>query len=70
MPTLNLNAIDPAELMPIPEVPESYGPRNDEDREVYALIQEALDSGAGKRYASVAEFAAELRTRLKNRPPR
>ncbi len=70
MPSLNLHALDPAELMPLPDVPESYGPRNDEDREVYALINEALESGPGKTYASVAEFAAEFRARLQARRQR
>ncbi|MBV1777478.1 hypothetical protein KSF73_17305, partial [Burkholderiaceae bacterium DAT-1] len=66
----SLNSLDPAELMPLPEVPESYGPRNEEDREVYALIQEALESGPGTVYASVAEFATEFRARLRNRRQR
>jgi len=70
MRSINLKALDPAELMPLPEVPESYGPRNEEDQEVYALIQEALASGPGKRYASVADFAAEFRTRLQSRRQR
>jgi len=63
MPALNLKTIDPAELMPVPEVPESYGPRNDEDREVQALIQEALDSGPAQSYETVADFMEALRTR-------
>ena len=49
--------------MPVPEVPESYGPRNDEDREVQALIQEALDSGPAQSYETVADFMEALRTR-------
>jgi len=67
MPALNLKAIDPAELMPLPEVPESYGPRNEEDREVYALIQEAMDSGPGTQYETVADFMAVLRARAQAR---
>ena len=64
MTTLNLNAIDPAELMPLPETPDSFGPRDDEERQIYALIQEAMDSGPGKRYASVDDLAVELNARL------
>ncbi|MDC8758429.1 hypothetical protein [Janthinobacterium fluminis] len=61
MTSLNLKAIDPAELMPLPEVPESYGPRNEEEKRVHALVKEALDSGPGKTYASVSDLVAELR---------
>jgi hypothetical protein len=42
---LNLTAIDPAELAPIPDVPESYGPRNEEDKRVLGLVLEGLSSG-------------------------
>ena len=45
MPALNLKAIDPAELMPIPNAPESYGPRNEEDQRVYDLVTAGLNSG-------------------------
>lgn len=45
MPAFNLTAINPADLAPIPDVPDSYGPRNDEDRRVLALVQEGLASG-------------------------
>ncbi len=45
MQLLNLTAIDPADLAPIPDVPESYGPRNAEDRRVLALVQEGMASG-------------------------
>ena len=62
MTSLNLKSIDPAELMPLPDIPESYGPRNEEERRVYMLVKEALDSGPGKTYASVADLMAELRT--------
>lgn len=61
MTALNLQSIDPAELMPTPEVPESYGPRNEEERRVHMLVQEALDAGPGKTYDHVADFIAELR---------
>jgi hypothetical protein len=61
MPSRDLKAIDPAELMPLPEVPESYGPRNEEEKRVYELVKEALDSGPGMTYASVADLIADLR---------
>lgn len=61
MTTLNLKALDPAELMPTPEVPESYGPRNEEERRIYTLVKEALDAGPGKTYDNVADLIAELR---------
>jgi hypothetical protein len=61
MSKLNLNSIDPADLMPTPEVPESYGPRNQEDVLVYTFVKEALDGGPGKKYDNVADFIAELR---------
>lgn len=64
MSKLNLKSIDPAELMPTPEVPESYGPRNQEDVLVYRFVKEALDGGPGKKYASVADFIAELRASI------
>ncbi len=64
MTSLRLHTLDPAELMPTPEVPESFGPRNEEERRVHGLIKEALDSGPGKTYGSVAEFIAELRTTI------
>lgn len=65
MTSLHLNTIDPAELMPTPEIPESFGPRNEEERRVYNLVKEALDSGPGKSYCSVAEFIADLRTTIR-----
>lgn len=40
----NLRTINPAQLIPIPDVPASYGLRNAEDREVYRLVRKALDS--------------------------
>jgi hypothetical protein len=45
MPALNLKAIDPAELMPLPEVPESYGPRDEEEQRIYELVMEGINSG-------------------------
>lgn len=59
---LNLNAIDPAELAPIPEVPDSYGPRNEEDVRVLALVQEGLDSGPA--IPVDAAFIERLRSRI------
>ncbi len=46
--------------MPLPEMPESYGPRDDEELRIYNMVKEALDVGPGKAYASVADFIAEL----------
>jgi hypothetical protein len=62
--SLDLQSIDPADLLPLPEVPDRFGPRDEEERRVYALVKEALDSGPGKTYASVAEWMAELRASL------
>ena len=45
MQAFNLTTIDPVELAPIPEIPESYGPRNKEDRRVLALVLEGMSSG-------------------------
>ena len=42
MPTLNLNTLDPAELMPSPDVPEGYGPRAEEEQRIYDLVYEGL----------------------------
>ena len=64
MTSLDLQSLDPAELIPLPEVPDSYGPRDEEERRVYTLVKEALDSGPGKTYASVADFMVELRASL------
>lgn len=69
MTSLDLKSIDPAELLPLPEVPDSYGPRDEEERRVYALVKEALDSGPGKTYASVAELMAELRASIPGMKP-
>lgn len=44
--SLNLYTIDPAELLPLPEVPESYGPRNEEEVRVLELVKEGLESGS------------------------
>ena len=69
MKSLNLNAIDPAELMPSPEVPESYGPRNEEERRIYALIKEALDGDEGLSYETVDDLIDELRKGNKPQVP-
>jgi len=45
MPALNLKALDPAELMPLPDVPDRYGPRNEEEQRIYELVMEGLRSG-------------------------
>ncbi|MBV8667262.1 MAG: hypothetical protein JO269_12335 [Burkholderiaceae bacterium] len=45
MSVLNLKSLDPAELAPLPEVPESFGPRNEEDERVLALVKQGLSSG-------------------------
>ncbi len=42
---LNLHTIDPAELLPLPEVPESYGARDEEEKRVLELVKEGLESG-------------------------
>ena len=44
---LNLHTIDPTELLPLPEVPESesYGARDDEEKRVLQLVKEGLESG-------------------------
>ena len=62
---LNLKSIDPAQLMPIPEVPESYGPRNEEDMRVYVLVKEAIDSSRSNTYATPADFLRSVRTRIR-----
>ena len=61
MKSLNLSAIDPAELVPAPEVPESYGPRNEEERRIYERVKEALDCDEGETYDTVADLIDELR---------
>ncbi|MDY7549017.1 hypothetical protein QN360_16960 [Glaciimonas sp. CA11.2] len=45
MQAFNLTTINPVELDPIPDVPESYGPRNEEDRRVLTLMLEGMSSG-------------------------
>jgi hypothetical protein len=45
MADVNFKALDPAELMPIPDVPESHGPRNGEDQRVHDLVTAGLNSG-------------------------
>ncbi len=64
MTTLNLKSLDPATLMPLPEVPESYGPRNEEDLRVYTLVKEAIDGGPGRKYDTVADFMGTLNARV------
>lgn len=64
MTSLDLNSIDPAHLMPTPEVPDSYGPRNEDDVRVYKLVKEALDAGPGRKYDTVADFMLALDARM------
>ena len=67
MSTLNLNAIDPADLMPIPDTPDSYGPRNEEDERVYALVMAGLNSGPAIPVDDA--FFARLRARIPGHKP-
>lgn len=41
-----LYALDIAEMLPMPEIPEQYGARNDEEKRVLKLVQDGLQSGA------------------------
>jgi len=59
---LNLHTIDPVELLPLPEVPESYGPRDDEEKRVLQLVKEGLESGPV--VAVDDAFIARLRSRI------
>ncbi|MBA5636854.1 hypothetical protein H3H37_07270 [Duganella sp. LX20W] len=68
MTALNLQSLDPAELLPTPEVPEHYGPRNEEEARVHALVKEALLAGPGKTYPTVADLIDELRAGIPRRP--
>ncbi|MBV1776277.1 hypothetical protein KSF73_11200 [Burkholderiaceae bacterium DAT-1] len=45
MTSLNLKSLDPAELMPLPDVPDSYGPRDEEEQRIYDLVMEGMSSG-------------------------
>ena len=45
MPALNLKAIDPAQLQPLPDPPVFIGPQDDEERRVRDLVLEGLSSG-------------------------
>ncbi|NRR29085.1 hypothetical protein HSX11_02700 [Oxalobacteraceae bacterium] len=60
MTSLNLKSIDPVQLLPTPDVPDSYGPRNEEDVRVYKLVKEAFDTGPGKKFDTVADFMSAL----------
>jgi hypothetical protein len=60
----NLKSLDSAQMMPTPEVPDSYGPRNEADVHVYNLVKDALDAGPGKKYATVADFMRTLDARV------
>lgn len=63
MASHNLKSIDPAQLSPTPEVPECYGPRDDEDVRIHQLVRAALDAGPGKKYDTVASFIQALDVR-------
>lgn len=62
MPISNFKALDPAELMPLPDVPESYGPRNEEDQRVYDLVTAGQNSG--EPIPVDAAYFARLRARV------
>lgn len=58
MPKFDLTAIDPAELVPLPDAPASYGSRDAEDEHVHALVVEGLTSGPAEPLDDA--FFAEL----------
>jgi hypothetical protein len=64
MANLNLKSIPKADMMPLPDVPESYGPRNAEDERVHDLVQRGLASGEPIPVDDA--YFARLRDRLKN----
>lgn len=70
MSSPSLKSLDPAELMPLPDVPDSTGPRSEEEQRIYDLVMAGINSGPGKVYATVDEFAAEFRAQLHNRSAR
>ena len=49
----NYKALDPAELAPVPDVPDRYGPRNEEDERVLALVRKGMASGPALPLAEV-----------------
>jgi hypothetical protein len=61
---IDLSTIDPAELLPLPEVPESCGPRNDEERRIFELVRKGIESGPGIEYPNAEAFAAEFRAQI------
>lgn len=63
MSSLNLHTLDPAELMPLPDVPAQYGPRNEEEQRIYHLVKESF-TASGKTYQSAGDLIAELRASL------
>ncbi|QDQ28118.1 hypothetical protein FNU76_18180 [Chitinimonas arctica] len=67
MPNLKRKALDPAELIPLPEVPASNDPRDEEEQHIHDLVMEGLNSGTGQQYSNAAEFAAEFRAQLLRR---
>ena len=63
---LNLHTIDPVELLPLPEVPESYGARDEKDKRVLQLVTEGLDSGPTIPVDDA--FFERLRSRISPKP--
>lgn len=63
MSALNLHALPVEELMPLPDLPESYGPRNEEDLAVFALVKVGI-AGPSTKYETVADFMRALDARM------
>ena len=65
MSNLNLKALDPAELLPLPAAAsDSCAPRDEEERRIFALVREGIESGPGVLYPNAAAFAAEFAAQL------
>lgn len=60
--TFKLYARDLAEMLPMPDVPEQYGARNDEEQHILQLVQDGLQSGAVIPVDDV--FFARLQARI------
>lgn len=43
----NYQALDPADLSPLPDVPDQYGPRDADEVQILQLVLEGLASGPG-----------------------
>jgi hypothetical protein len=61
---MNLKSLGSAEMMPLPEVPESYGPRDEEEQRIYDLVMEGINSGPGTVYDTVDDFMRALDARV------